>query len=184
MSESEPEDESRDGSDRRGFLKKITVALGAAVGASLLYPLVRYVLFPVGRSTVDSSDEPIEAIAVDELPQDGKPVKVELVGDGVSNAWATSSGVTLGAAWIRKAENGEVEALSSVCPHLGCAIDFDPEAAEYRCPCHRSAFAITGEKKSGPAKRGLDPLPVEVEGGRVSIRFVRYRTDVAEREPV
>jgi menaquinol-cytochrome c reductase iron-sulfur subunit len=63
-------------------------------------------------------------------------------------------------------------------------VSFDGGAGVYRCPCHKSAFARTGDKQAGPSKRGLDPLPVKVEDGRVKVTFIRFRPDVPERTPV
>jgi len=177
---------ARDGgesSSRRGFLKTATVAIGGVIGAVLAYPSVRYVLFPVGRKTVSESADPIDVMAEAELVEGAPPIKVKLVGDAVKNAWSVSGSVALGSAWIRK-RGGKVEALSAVCPHLGCAIDYDPGEGEYKCPCHRSSFAPSGEKKSGPAKRGLDPLPTKVnDDGRVEVTFLRFKQDVPDREP-
>ena len=80
-----------------------------------------------------------------------------------------------------------VVALSGTCPHLGCAIAFTPATrpgdGRFGCPCHESEFKETGERVAGPAKRGLDPLPITVENGRLRLTWVRYRTDSAEREP-
>ncbi|MBT8495105.1 MAG: Rieske 2Fe-2S domain-containing protein [Deltaproteobacteria bacterium] len=170
---------------RRGFLKAAPLAIGGAIGAVLVYPIVRYVLFPVGRKTVSEAAEPIDVLAEADLDKGGAPVQVALVGEGVRNAWSVSDRVALGSAWVRKSSDGEVQALSAACPHLGCAIDYDGGNDEYRCPCHRSAFALDGGKKSGPSKRGLDPLPTEVtDDGRVRVTFVRFKQDVPEREPV
>lgn len=154
------------------------------MGAVVAVPLVRYLLFPVGRQVVSSSDAPIDVIAADALEPGGAPVRVQINAESMRNAWAVSEDTPLGAAWVRKSESGTIEALSSVCPHLGCAVDFDPEQNAFKCPCHRSAFSRDGEKQSGPSKRGLDPLEVSVEDGRVKVVYVRYRTDIAEREPV
>lgn len=169
---------------RRGFLKAATMALGGAIGALVAVPLVRYVLFPMGRDLVSSSKEPVDVLDASLLESGAPPLRVQINASRMRDAWGVSDDVPLGAAWVRKTESGEVQALSSTCPHLGCAIDFDARDGVFKCPCHKSAFSAGGEKISGPSKRGLDPLPVQVENGRVKITFVRYRTDIAEREPV
>ncbi len=174
--------ESRD--TRRGFLKAATLAIGGLMGAVVAFPLVRYVFFPVRRRVIADAGEPIDAIAESALVPGAAPTRVELKASGVRNAWAVADDVPLGAAWVRKTESGEVEALSGLCPHLGCAVDYDGERQSFRCPCHKSAFGVDGAKLSGPSKRGLDPLPVKVEDGRVRITFVRYRPDISERKPV
>jgi menaquinol-cytochrome c reductase iron-sulfur subunit len=169
---------------RRRFLARVTLGIGGAIGAVLAYPLARYAWFPVGRKTVTSAAEPIDVLAVDALKPGAPPVRVTLTAASLRDGWNTASDVALGAAYVRKTEAGDIEALSSTCPHLGCAIELDRDEKLYKCPCHRSAFSLDGDRLSGPSKRGLDPLPVSVADGRVRVTFVRYRADVPEREPV
>jgi menaquinol-cytochrome c reductase iron-sulfur subunit len=159
------------------------MAIGGTIGAVVAVPLVRYVLFPMGREVVSSSKDPIDVLDAAGLKPGAPPIRVQVNAASMRNAWAVADDVPLGAVWVRKTESGEVQALSSVCPHLGCAVDFDAEAKVFKCPCHRSAFDVNGEKVSGPSKRGLDPLPVQVDQGRVKVTFLRFRADIAEREP-
>jgi Rieske Fe-S protein len=64
-------------------------------------------------------------------------------------------------------------------------VSYSAESSDFRCPCHNSAFAVDGSKKDqGPAKRGMDPLAVTVEEGRVKVTYQRFRNDIAQREPV
>jgi menaquinol-cytochrome c reductase iron-sulfur subunit len=172
------------GATRRRFLAIATAALGGAVGAVLAVPLVRAFLHPVGKKTVISAAEPVDVIALDALAPGAAPTKVQIAARSVRDAWSVTRDVPLGSAWVRRTAAGDVQAFSSACPHLGCAIGFDPAANVYKCPCHRSAFSVEGEKLEGPSKRGLDPLPVKVEDGRVKLTLIRFRADVAEREPV
>jgi len=144
-------------------------------------PALSYLLHPVGRRTVTAAAEPIDAIAVDALG--AEPVRVPLVARTVRDAWSAATDVPLGAAWIRVDDKGNVQALSSVCPHLGCAVAFDRGAKEFRCPCHDSSFAVNGERQRGPSERDMDPLPLVIEKGRVKISWVRFRAGGAHREP-
>ena len=171
-------------SSRRRFLKAATVAIGGAIGAVMTYPLLRYFFFPMSARTVDSPEAPLDAIAADALEPGAPPVRVTLSADAVRDGWGVADNVPLGSAWVRRREDGEIEALSATCPHLGCAIDYDPDDGTFRCPCHKSVFDLDGERKTGPAKRGLDPLPHAVVDGRVKLTWVRYRADVAGREKV
>lgn len=58
------------------------------------------------------------------------------------------------------------QALSLVCPHLGCTVE--PQADGFRCPCHGSRFDPQGGLVSGPASQPLPPLKAEVrEDGHV-----------------
>ena len=169
---------------RRGFLKVVTAAMGAVIAGILGFPLVRYLLYPVRKKIVSGSDAPVDVVGVEQLPKDGRPQRVTVYANGVRDAWGVADQVAIGAAWVRKQKDGSVLALSTVCPHLGCAVDYDRAADEYRCPCHKSAFGADGERRSGPSKRGMDPLPLTIEDGRIKLQYVRYRSDVPEREPL
>jgi cytochrome b6-f complex iron-sulfur subunit len=59
-----------------------------------------------------------------------------------------------------------VLALWRKCPHLGCQV---PQLCEvsywFECLCHGSKYSILGEKRDGPAPRGMDRFPVSVADG-------------------
>lgn len=61
---------------------------------------------------------------------------------------------------------GEFRAFSTVCPHQGCAVS-NVSNGQIICPCHRSTFGLDGAVRSGPAPRGLDPVPVTVDGDQL-----------------
>ncbi|MGW2818723.1 QcrA and Rieske domain-containing protein [Streptomyces sp. NPDC001415] len=42
-------------------------------------------------------------------------------------------------------EGTRLRAVSGVCTHQGCALVLDRAAQQLNCPCHNSAFAVTGE---------------------------------------
>lgn len=64
-------------------------------------------------------------------------------------------------------EQGNAKAFSSVCPHLGCDVEWNDSESTWDCPCHGSRFEANGALKSGPARRGLDPIEVSVENGEI-----------------
>ena len=53
-------------------------------------------------------------------------------------------------------------ALWQVCPHLGCKVPVCGSSQWFECPCHGSKYNRVGEKKSGPAPRGMDRFPVTI----------------------
>ena len=167
---------------RRRFLKIATGCLGGGLGVALLVPAGRLALGVAGRKTVTSSAEPIDALAVEQVG--AAPVAVTLIAPSVRDAWSSTHHVPLGVAFVRKDAAGAIRALSSVCPHLGCTVGFDAASSRYVCPCHDTHFELDGALISGEAQRGLDELPVTVEGGRVQIRWGRYRLGGSAREPV
>ena len=51
------------------------------------------------------------------------------------------------------------------CPHLGCRVPDCKSSQWFECPCHGSQYNQAGEKKGGPAPRGMDRFATEVNGG-------------------
>ncbi|MFN3256723.1 MAG: ubiquinol-cytochrome c reductase iron-sulfur subunit [Ilumatobacter sp.] len=60
-------------------------------------------------------------------------------------------------------ENGIV-ILSQKCPHLGCRIPECSTSQWFECQCHGSQYNRVGEKKGGPAPRGMDRHPATISG--------------------
>ncbi len=60
--------------------------------------------------------------------------------------------------------------LSQKCPHLGCRVPECATSQWFECQCHGSQYNRAGEKKAGPAPRGMDHHPATVSpGGDVTI---------------
>lgn len=60
-------------------------------------------------------------------------------------------------------------ALYEKCPHLGCRVPYCESSGWFECMCHGAHFTRAGEHRTGPGQRGLDPLPVIVDGDMVVI---------------
>ena len=63
-------------------------------------------------------------------------------------------------------------ALSSVCPHLGCAVHWEAQNKRFFCPCHNGAFDSTGKATEGPpaaANQSLKEYSLKVEEGLLYI---------------
>lgn len=62
-------------------------------------------------------------------------------------------------------------ALYQKCVHLGCRVPWCQSSQWYECPCHGSKYNKWGEWVGGPAPRGLDRFPSEVDGdGNLVVR--------------
>ena len=60
-------------------------------------------------------------------------------------------------------------ALYQKCVHLGCRVPWCPSSQWFECPCHGSQYNRVGEKKGGPAPRGLDRFGITVSGGIATV---------------
>lgn len=170
-----------DGS-RRLFLKLGIGALGAGAAAAVVVPGTAFVIYPLGHETTSRTDAFLPAGEIAQFPE-GEPVKVDLYVDDKIDAWNRIENVKVGSAWvIRRGE--ELVAFSTVCPHLGCAIDYDAGHDAFRCPCHKSRFSKDGEIEDGPSPRGLDRLDVQVEDELVAVRYQRFKQGVEDKEVV
>jgi menaquinol-cytochrome c reductase iron-sulfur subunit len=54
---------------------------------------------------------------------------------------------------IRKED--AVSAVSAICSHLGCTVQWKPDQTEFACPCHGSRYQADGTVIGGPAPRPL-----------------------------
>jgi cytochrome b6-f complex iron-sulfur subunit len=60
-------------------------------------------------------------------------------------------------------------ALYQKCVHLGCRVPSCVSSQWFECQCHGSQYNRNGEKKGGPAPRGLDRFPITVDGSNISV---------------
>ena len=60
-------------------------------------------------------------------------------------------------------------ALYQRCVHLGCRVPWCQSSQWFECPCHGSKYNRVGEKKAGPAPRGLDRFAIIVDGDNLTI---------------
>jgi cytochrome b6-f complex iron-sulfur subunit len=65
-------------------------------------------------------------------------------------------------------EHGVV-ALYQKCPHLGCRVPSCVTSQWFECPCHGSQYNQVGEKKGGPAPRGMDRFAMSVDGDNLIV---------------
>lgn len=57
-------------------------------------------------------------------------------------------------------DEGGLFAISKVCTHLGCIVEFKGD--RFTCPCHGSGFDKNGKVTQGPAPKPLDWLEVSL----------------------
>jgi cytochrome b6-f complex iron-sulfur subunit len=71
--------------------------------------------------------------------------------------------------------DGRLEAFSTICPHLGCRVHWEPKERVFVCPCHQGIFNAQGVATAGPpaaAGQSLATVPLEVDA-RAGTVFLR-----------
>lgn len=81
------------------------------------------------------------AQTIDEVPK-GEGRIVEIDGEQVA---------------IYREQGGAIHALSPVCSHLGCIVNWNKAEKSWDCPCHGGRFSCTGEILNGPPIKNLEP---------------------------
>ncbi len=165
---------------RRRFLLGATGLLGAGVAAAAGVPIVGAAVYPLDNEVTSGGGDFIPAGPPGAFGDD--PVRVDLHADR-RDAWNRFEDVRVGSAWVLRLE-GRLVAFSTVCPHLGCAIDYDPKARRFVCPCHNSVFELDGAVVEGPSPRPMDRLDVRQEDKLVQIRYQRFKQGVKEKVPL
>src|SRR3989304_479004 len=172
--------------ERRSFLASAAaIVLGGIVAIFPFAAGLGVLVDPLRRrkrtasSGGDDAGKYVPVAPLAPLPADGIPHQFALT-DDVVDAWTRSPAQRVGTAFLTRTDTvagAKITAFSSVCPHLGCAVDYNQAAGDFECPCHASAFAKDGKKLFGPSLRGLDPLAVKLveSGGRQGIWVERAR---------
>jgi cytochrome b6-f complex iron-sulfur subunit len=62
-----------------------------------------------------------------------------------------------------------VVALYQKCPHLGCRVPECVTSQWFECPCHGSQYNQVGEKKGGPAPRGMDRFAMTISNNELTV---------------
>lgn len=127
-------------------------------------------------------------VTKDSIPQDGTPLAVT-VKDDITDAWNKFRDVPVGSIWLRKVGDGPILAFNSVCPHLGCSVDYVRADNHFFCPCHTSAFELDGKKKNEIPPRDMDGLEVsmrtngrdDANGVEIWVKFQNFQRATSEK---
>lgn len=60
-------------------------------------------------------------------------------------------------------------ALSLVCTHEQCIVNYDTADNDFKCPCHGSRYSITGAVNQGPATAALTKYTVSVNNNVLTV---------------
>lgn len=62
---------------------------------------------------------------------------------------------------VYRDETGTLHAMSPVCTHMGCHVQWNGTERTWDCPCHGGRYDATGHVVSGPPVRRLAPVSLE-----------------------
>jgi cytochrome b6-f complex iron-sulfur subunit len=142
---------SPESASRRTFLGKL---LGGTLlaGFASVFAAVGAYLFPRAEVTSALGPPRLRVGHVDDLPPGTGELKL-VRGEPV---------------WVVHLPKGFV-ALSAVCTHKGCIVDWDGKGRVFQCPCHNGSFDERGNVVSGLPLRALRSFHVGVVGDEVFV---------------
>jgi cytochrome b6-f complex iron-sulfur subunit len=138
---------------RRAFL----VAAGAAgicYTAALGYPIYRYLASPAEMASSATAITDVTLKDAQKLP----------LGSVLMFKFGTSP------AMLIHHQDGAWVALTAVCTHLGCTVQYEPQANRIHCACHGGVYdPRTGANVSGPPPKPLKVFKVTVNDAGVEV---------------
>ena len=137
-----------DTNGRRKFLGVCLGGCAAGMAAASLYPLYRYLSPRAGGGTDAKVVIPEKDVA------EGEARFFEFAGSA--------------AVLVRK-KGGELVALSAVCTHLGCIVQWEKDQQDFLCPCHGGHYTPDGAVTAGPPPKALAKLPFVVANGAITV---------------
>jgi len=136
---------------RRCFFNILWGVLGLAALAELVWMALSF-LRPSRQSTDDlKAGAVVQAGPVESFPAD------------------SVTAFQRGQFYLVRLDSGGFLALSCKCTHLGCTVPWVEKEKKFLCPCHASAFDMTGNVISAPAPRALDIFPISIENNVVKV---------------
>src|SRR6266511_2791609 len=123
------------GTNRRRFLSFLTDLVMTVIGLLVAIPALGYFVGPLRRK---SGSEVAGAAFQDAGPLSDFPVghwrllSLEMVQE---DGWKKTK--MKHAVWVRREGEGDqaITVLSTICPHLGCPINWHPDQSQFICPC-------------------------------------------------
>jgi cytochrome b6-f complex iron-sulfur subunit len=146
-------EEPGESTTRRAFLAAAGLA-GLAYTAALAYPIYRYLASPEEMAMNATAVTEVTLKDAQKLPAGS----VLMFKFGVSPALLIHH---LDGRWI---------SMTAVCTHLGCTVQYEPQADRIHCACHGGVYdPYTGANVSGPPPHPLKLFKVAVNDTGVEV---------------
>jgi len=136
--------------NRRHFLSRILAGGAVVFSAYVIYPVIRFLIPPPVPLDAQSK---VQVATVDEL----KPNSAKFF------RFLDKPAVLV------RLPNGNYEALSAKCTHLGCTVAFQQAEEMLCCNCHGSEFNLDGRVLKGPAQLPLSQYFVSISGNNIFV---------------
>ena len=138
------------GRTRRSFLNGFLGTVFAALGAAVIYPVMRFVSPP---HVPEAATNQVLAGKVSELAQ--KRWKIFPFG--------SRPGILI------QTGPEEYRAFDAACTHLACTVQYEPESNRIWCACHNGWYDLNGRNVAGPPPRPLQGYEVKVVGDDIFV---------------
>ena len=136
---------------RRSFLNILWIILGGVALAEFIAVAFAFLRPHKSKAREEDADPIITAGAVERFEPNSVTAFVN------------------GKFYLARLKDGGFLALSRTCTHLGCTVPWVAKEMKFACPCHGSAFDITGNVIEAPAPRALDIYPVSIENRIIKV---------------
>ena len=135
---------------RRRFMQFLLGGGLLASAVAFLYPVLRYLVPP---AATDLGGDSVVAAKVGELKANS----------GKIFRFGSRPGLLV------RTAGGEYRAMSAVCTHLNCTVQYRSDVREVWCACHNGFYDLNGRNVAGPPPRPLESYVVHINGDDVVV---------------
>ncbi len=151
----EPAGPGPEGVTRRAFVGLAATAAGCTYAGMIGYPVYRYLASPVEKAEAEAQ---VREVAI---------AGAQTLAPGAARGFLFGGAPAL----LIHLPGGEWIALSAVCTHLGCPVEYEPGKGRIYCNCHGGTYdPSTGRNVGGPPPRPLEKFTVEVGKDSVVVK--------------
>src|SRR6266536_2275525 len=136
--------------NRRRFLDYLLGTSAVATLGAIVYPIFKFMSPP---QVIESTENSVVAAKRSELP----------VNSGKIFKFGNKPGILV------RTSAGELKALSAVCTHLECIVQYRPDTKQIWCSCHNGQYNLSGKNIGGPPPRPLEEFKVNIRGDDVVV---------------
>lgn len=142
--------QERPSPSRRRFLDYLLGTSTIATLGAIVYPIFRFMSPP---QVVESTENSVVAAKLNELP----------VNSGKIFKFGNKPGILV------RTSTGDLKAVSAVCTHLECIVQYRPDTKQIWCACHNGQYNLSGKNIGGPPPRPLEEFKVNTRGDDIVV---------------